>query len=628
VIACAASAHETDQFTVPLGKQFADMGETLNGWIYETLEGALERTNTGIREAIEADRDREHIERLQSPDRLARSVFGEFSAAFFLIENIENSLHYTPTKKRFPGRVVGYRETIKNIYQNVHFPLDPRQLFRIWHASTMKVHGTYMGPDKVGHFTDMGYQYYLAYRKAETRGADEAEAFAAAVRVGTKGLLFAEEGMVGFLSAGAYSNADLAANYIGLKFYLNLTEPQMLEGELRPPLLEREGEYWRLASHVRRDTDVLAWFISDHLNEALNPSYFESGMRPAVRKALAARADRLLEWYADDNGARRPREFFERTIESMRTYWGEEYGYRGELDELVSIASGCFEEPPEDLSGHERSANGYAALHWAAYLGDADLTETLLADGAAVDDPIRSPGVANSDWGCTPLHVAAAAGAVEVARVLLHHGADPDAQALNGVTPLHRAIGHPQIVEVLLAAGADVETRSDLGLTPLHLATAAGRVEATTLLVSAGADPSTADDFGLTPLHEAARRGHVAVVTELLEQGAGPDVPDYYGSRPLHLAARQGKETVAEILLAAGADLHAVNELGSTPLHEAVAAGRAPMLYLLVAHGGDPSARNAEGKTALELARWERSPELAVLRLSGGQGLPVDTGTP
>ncbi|MHC4429855.1 MAG: hypothetical protein ACYS0D_14840, partial [Planctomycetota bacterium] len=117
MIACAASAHETDQFTVPLGKQFADMGETLNGWIYETLEGALERTNTGIREAIEADRDREHIERLQSPDRLARSVFGEFSAAFFLIENIENSLHYTPTKKRFPGRVVGYRETIKNIYQ-------------------------------------------------------------------------------------------------------------------------------------------------------------------------------------------------------------------------------------------------------------------------------------------------------------------------------------------------------------------------------------------------------------------------------------------------------------------------------------------------------------------------------
>ena len=52
------------------------------------------------------------------------------------------------------------------------------------------------------------------------------------------------------------------------------------------------------------------------------------------------------------------------------------------------------------------------------------------------------------------------------------------------------------------------------------------------------------------------------------------------------------------------------------------------MLYLLVAHGADPSARNVEGKTALELARWERSRELAVLRLNGGHGLPIATDTP
>ena len=49
-------------------------------------------------------------------------------------------------------------------------------------------------------------------------------------------------------------------------------------------------------------------------------------------------------------------------------------------------------------------------------------------------------------------------------------GADPDARAKNGWTPLHGAavFGTPEIVAALLDAGADPNARDERGWTPLH----------------------------------------------------------------------------------------------------------------------------------------------------------------
>jgi ankyrin repeat protein len=52
-----------------------------------------------------------------------------------------------------------------------------------------------------------------------------------------------------------------------------------------------------------------------------------------------------------------------------------------------------------------------------------------------------------------------------------------------------------------------------LGLTPLHAAAAAGAVQLVLRLLSSGAPVARADDKGDTPLHVAARRGDTAYVT-------------------------------------------------------------------------------------------------------------------
>lgn len=67
-------------------------------------------------------------------------------------------------------------------------------------------------------------------------------------------------------------------------------------------------------------------------------------------------------------------------------------------------------------------------------------------------------------------------------------------------TPLHAAVhaGHGALAAVLIRRGADANARADMGQTPLHLCATAGLAR---LLVAAGADPAAADDeHGTTPL--------------------------------------------------------------------------------------------------------------------------------
>jgi uncharacterized protein len=111
--------------------------------------------------------------------------------------------------------------------------------------------------------------------------------------------------------------------------------------------------------------------------------------------------------------------------------------------------------------------DGFTALHLAAFFGQEDAAQALLERGADVAAVARNP-----DLQVTPLHSAAAGGHIAIVKLLLEHGADPNARQGGGFTPLHSAAQNDdrESVEALLAAGADASLANDEGRTAADLA--------------------------------------------------------------------------------------------------------------------------------------------------------------
>lgn len=119
------------------------------------------------------------------------------------------------------------------------------------------------------------------------------------------------------------------------------------------------------------------------------------------------------------------------------------------------------------------------------------------------------------------------------------------------------------------------------GDTLLHLAAAGYRVEIVRLLLGAGADPNASGNMRRSsPLHYAAdgcitgpawdQRRQVETIQCLLNHGANLHLRDLNGATPLHRAVRTRCAAAVRCLLEAGADPRARNKPGSTPFHLAV----------------------------------------------------------
>ena len=141
------------------------------------------------------------------------------------------------------------------------------------------------------------------------------------------------------------------------------------------------------------------------------------------------------------------------------------------------------------------------ALYKPARDGDISKVRALLAAGA---DP-NEHKASFANW--TPLHLAAGNSRVDVARLLLEHGADPNADAYSGSflpprtyfgRPLHFAActGNTEMVKLLLEAGADPDPSTEPGQcmsyvvsdskgTPLWLAEKNGNTMAAELIKAA-----------------------------------------------------------------------------------------------------------------------------------------------
>ena len=256
-----------------------------------------------------------------------------------------------------------------------------------------------------------------------------------------------------------------------------------------------------------------------------------------------------------------------------------------------------------------------------------------------------------------PLFAAICRDHLQVARLLLEHGANPTVRDTRGHTALHQVIGRPDgvsLAELLLVFGADVNARRRHDFwTPLHLAANDEEFSVARMLLRHNADVNSLDGNGRAPLHLLSRRETSKseddgsdIARLLLEHGAKVDENDKDDATPLHLASYNQKLKIVRVLLEHGAHVNSrtgdgqaplhllsrwetskgeddgsdiakqllffganVNENDkddATPLHLASYNQKLKLVRLLLEHGANADAENDRGETPLQLALTRR----------------------
>ncbi len=354
-----AIAAETDNFYLPLKPEFADLGDYFQAVHTRAIVAGVREVNSRIERALntkdEAARARQ-LALCHTPDAIAAAVASQFGDAPTETSRIERAVSGTWARRTFPDKSLVHSDISMNF--RGHFILDPGALFCLAQAGTVQAFGVYFGTDKLLHFHQLGHPYYKRYRAQLQAGSSPEEARREVVKYFSSEALFAEGNLFGAATTHIYSNADLAANYLGFKFFLNLTETVVLLGQAREPLVVRCGVFWRVNDQVRPQSGWFRPFISDHWNEALNPSLYSSSMRPRIRKILQSRAANIVQFYTENDGRPENPEYFNHLEHRLATYGGEPYGHSGHFENLMDIGNTCLSAlPAKPTPSPERLAN-------------------------------------------------------------------------------------------------------------------------------------------------------------------------------------------------------------------------------------------------------------------------------
>lgn len=331
-------AFETDQYNLPPAP-LADIGAEVSEYVEQNLRKAVDKLNAEIldrQNCLEnqaakpkklkcdsTEREKSKLKYLRSEDAIAREVYNLLGAGTIPFTKSGSWMESHAFRNQPARYKIGFRKSI--------FFIAPINYLTI--SSTVNLYGVNFGTDKIAHFFQQGYEYYQIYNRALTKKSKPDEAIKKAIRYGRK----TENTFFGTLVSGVFSNADLYSNYAGMKFYLGLTREIKIGDKTRPAILRFENGVWKFGESVNLREILIKPFVSNHLNEALNPSIFVVDLRAYVRRVV--RKQSCVQWlkrFPDYTRAD-----FDNISEPSKLWNGEDYGFKDSRG-FVTIGNTCF----------------------------------------------------------------------------------------------------------------------------------------------------------------------------------------------------------------------------------------------------------------------------------------------
>lgn len=373
-------AYETDQYSVS-PYRILDSGEGFSKFIFRELDQAIIEVNKNLGQ---------FPDQIQQLRKEVEQIYSQFSPAdqMNLPDDVRNSVNFTIRKleklkklhrqlqsemgivefiqSRFSLRVTwqDQRDGVFGLPTNL-WPLGASEKFFKFHprvtqtiyslsgfhrlispsyfvfSGTYNMFGVHLGWDKIGHILNQGFQYYEVFHHSIQVGDLVEVATQKAIDMGSD----SEDGVFGQLVDGVYSNADLAANFAGFLFFKNFFDEIYIGNKLRPPFFLRDQRgfvSWN-PQHQVIPEKIMKDFITDHLDESLNPNLLEKPQRGIVRWAIQKRCESWKAYY----GIHSYSEIIRR-VQGLKTWDGYNYGNRS--DGTLRIEEICFSSRPENDS--------------------------------------------------------------------------------------------------------------------------------------------------------------------------------------------------------------------------------------------------------------------------------------
>ncbi|MCF8330897.1 MAG: ankyrin repeat domain-containing protein [Bacteroidales bacterium] len=238
------------------------------------------------------------------------------------------------------------------------------------------------------------------------------------------------------------------------------------------------------------------------------------------------------------------------------------------------------------------------ALMDAAWNGNADSVIYLIKSGADVN-------VKNDYSQETPLIYAAQQGHLDVVKILLHNGADPDVNPRNEEEALIRAIamGYLEVAEEIVRYGGDVNQRGKLEKTALHYAAAFGYYYIADMLIYYNADINATARYDVTPLMLSISAGYPAISELLIRKKAKLNMTDSEGYSALMLASKYGFHKLTGLMVEKGAKINLKTQSNSTALTFAIQYNHVAVADTLIKHGAEVNHKINDPITLLTLAK-------------------------